>query len=63
MSRLIFDASTLGGTTTLSSDDAVGNFTIAVPAATGTMSIKDASDDATFRNITLTGAVDTCVRL
>ena len=57
MSRLIFDASTLGGTTTLSSADAVGNFTITVPAATGTMSIKDASDDATFRNITLTGAV------
>ena len=57
MSRLIFDASTLGGTTTLSSDDAVGNFTIAVPAATGTMSIKDASGNATFNNITLTGAV------
>ena len=57
MSRLIFDASTLGGTTTLSSEDAVGNFTITVPAATGTMSVKDASDDATFRNITLTGAV------
>ena len=57
MSRLIFDASTLGGTTTLSSEDAVGNFTIDVPAATGTMSVKDASGDATFRNITLTGAV------
>lgn len=57
MSRLIFNADTLGGTTTLSSADAVGNFTITVPAATGTMSIKDASDDATFRNITLTGAV------
>jgi hypothetical protein len=57
MSRLIFDANTLGGTTTLSSDDASGNFTIAVPAATGTMSVKDASGDATFRNITLTGAV------
>jgi hypothetical protein len=57
MSRLIFDASTLGGTTTLSSEDAVGNFTITVPAATGTMSVKDASGDATFRNITLTGAV------
>lgn len=57
MSRLIFDADTLGGTTTLSSADAVGNFTITVPAANGTMSIKDASDDATFRNITLTGAV------
>jgi len=57
MSRLIFDANTLGGTTTLSSDDAAGNFTIAVPAATGTMSVKDASGDATFRNITLTGAV------
>jgi hypothetical protein len=57
MSRLIFDADTLGGTTTLSSADAVGNFTITVPAATGTMSIKDASGDATFRNLTLTGAV------
>ena len=57
MSRLIFDANTLGGTTTLSSDDAAGNFTIAVPAATGTMSIKDASGNATFNNITLTGAV------
>lgn len=39
MSRLIFDASTLGGTTTLSSEDAVGNFTIDVPAVTGTMLI------------------------
>jgi hypothetical protein len=57
MSRLIFDADTLGGTTTLSSADAVGNFTITVPAANGTMSIKDASGDATFRNLTLTGAV------
>lgn len=57
MSRLIFDADTLGGTTTLSSADAVGNFTITVPAVNGTMSVKDASDDATFRNITLTGAV------
>ena len=57
MSRLIFDADTLGGTTTLSSADAVGNFTITVPAATGTMSVKDASGDATFRNLTLTGAV------
>jgi hypothetical protein len=57
MSRLIFNADTLGGTTTLSSADAVGNFTITVPAATGTMSIKDASGDATFRNLTLTGAV------
>ena len=57
MSRLIFDASTLGGTTTLSSEDAVGNFTIDVPAVTGTMSVKDASGDATFHNITLTGAV------
>jgi len=57
LGRLIFDADTLGGTTTLSSADAVGNFTITVPAVTGTMSVKDASDDATFRNITLTGAV------
>lgn len=57
MSRLIFDADTLGGTTTLSSADAVGNFTITVPAVNGTMSVKDASGDATFRNITLTGAV------
>jgi hypothetical protein len=39
MSRLIFDASTLGGTTTLSSEDAVGNFTIDVPAVTGTLLI------------------------
>ena len=39
MSRLIFDASTLGGTTTLSSEDAVGNFTIDVPAKTGTLLI------------------------
>jgi len=37
MSRLIFDASTLGGTTTLSSEDAVGDFTINVPAKTGTL--------------------------
>ncbi len=57
MSRLIFNADTLGGTTTLSSADAVGNFTITVPAATGTMSVKDSSGDATFRNLTLTGAV------
>jgi len=57
MSRLIFDADTLGGTTTLSSADAVGNFTLTVPAVNGTLSVKDASDDATFRNITLTGAV------
>jgi len=57
MSRLIFDADTLGGTTTLSSADAVGNFTITVPAVNGTLSVKDASNDATFRNITLTGAV------
>ena len=57
MSRLIFNADTLGGTTTLSSADAVGNFTITVPAVNGTMSVKDASNDATFRNITLTGAV------
>ena len=39
MSRLIFDASTLGGTTTLSSEDAVGDFTIDVPAVTGTLLI------------------------
>ena len=57
MSRLIFDADTLGGTTTLSSADAVGNFTLTVPAVDGTLSVKDASGDATFRNITLTGAV------
>jgi hypothetical protein len=57
MSRLIFDADTLGGTTTLSSADAVGNFTLVVPAVNGTLSVKDSSDDATFRNITLTGAV------
>jgi hypothetical protein len=57
MSRLIFDASTLGGTTTLSSEDAVGNFTLTVPAVDGTLSVKDASGDATFRNLTLTGAV------
>ena len=57
MSRLIFDADTLGGTTTLSSADAVGNFTLTVPAVNGTLSVKDSSDDATFRNITLTGAV------
>jgi hypothetical protein len=57
MSRLIFNADTLGGTTTLSSADAVGNFTLTVPAVNGTLSVKDASDDATFRNITLTGAV------
>ena len=57
MSRLIFNADTLGGTTTLSSADAVGNFTLTVPAATGTMSVKDSSGDATFRNLTLTGAV------
>lgn len=57
MSRLIFDADTLGGTTTLSSADAVGNFTLIVPAVDGTLSVKDASGDATFRNLTLTGAV------
>jgi hypothetical protein len=57
MSRLIFNADTLGGTTTLSSANAVGNFTLTVPAVNGTLSVKDASDDATFRNITLTGAV------
>ena len=57
MSRLIFDADTLGGTTTLSSADAVGNFTLTVPAVDGTLSVKDASGDATFHNLTLTGAV------
>jgi hypothetical protein len=57
MSRLIFDADTLGGTTTLSSADAVGNFTLIVPAVDGTLSVKDSSGDATFRNLTLTGAV------
>jgi hypothetical protein len=57
MSRLIFDADTLGGTTILSSADAVGNFTLVVPAVDGTLSVKDASGDATFRNLTLTGAV------
>ena len=57
MSRLIFDASTLGGTTTLSSEDAVGNCTLTVPAVDGTLSVKDASGDATFHNLTLTGAV------
>jgi len=57
MSRLIFNADTLGGTTTLSSADAVGNFTLTVPAVDGTLSVKDASGDATFRNLTLTGAV------
>lgn len=57
MSRLIFDAATLSGTTTLDSEDSVGTFVITVPAANGTMSVKDASGDATFRNLTLTGAV------
>jgi hypothetical protein len=37
MSRLIFDAATLGGTITLSSEDAVNSFTIDVPAKTGTL--------------------------
>jgi len=39
MSRLIFDAATLGGTITLSSEDAVDSFTIDVPAKTGTLLI------------------------
>ena len=56
MSRLIFNA-VLGGTTTLESTNSADTFLITVPAANGTMSIKDASGDATFRNITLTGAV------
>jgi hypothetical protein len=56
MSRLIFNA-VLGGTTTLESTNSVDTFLITVPAANGTMSVKDASGDATFRNITLTGAV------
>ena len=56
MSRLIFNA-VLGGTTTLESTNSADTFLITVPAANGTMSIKDSSGDATFRNITLTGAV------
>lgn len=56
MSRLIFNA-VLGGTTTLESTNSVDTFLITVPAANGTMSVKDSSGDATFRNITLTGAV------
>jgi hypothetical protein len=56
MSRLIFNA-VLGGTTTLESTNSADTFLITVPAANGTMSVKDASGDATFRNITLTGAV------
>lgn len=56
MSRLIFNA-VLGGTTTLESTNSADTFLITVPAANGTMSVKDSSGDATFRNITLTGAV------
>jgi hypothetical protein len=56
MSRLIFNA-VLGGTTTLESTNSADTFLITVPAANGTMSLKDSSGDATFRNITLTGAV------
>lgn len=56
MSRLIFNA-VLGGTTTLESTNSADTFLITVPAANGTMAIKDSSGDATFRNITLTGAV------
>jgi hypothetical protein len=56
MSRLIFNA-VLGGTTTLESTNSADTFLITVPAANGTMSVKDASGDATFRNLTLTGAV------
>lgn len=56
MSRLVFNA-VLGGTTTLESTNSADTFLITVPAANGTMSIKDSSGDATFRNITLTGAV------
>jgi len=56
MSRLIFNA-VLGGTTTLESTNSADTFLITVPAENGTMSIKDSSGDATFRNITLTGAV------
>ena len=56
MSRLVFNA-ILGGTTTLESTNSADTFLITVPAANGTMAIKDSSGDATFRNITLTGAV------
>ena len=56
MSRLIFNA-VLGGTTTLESTNSADTFLITVPAANGTMAVKDSSGDATFRNITLTGAV------
>ena len=56
MSRLIFNA-VLGGTTTLESTNSADSFLITVPAANGTLSLKDSSGDATFRNITLTGAV------
>jgi hypothetical protein len=56
MSRLIFNA-VLGGTTTLESTNSADTFLITVPAANGTMSLKDSSGDATFRNITLTGAI------
>lgn len=56
MSRLIFNA-VLGGTTTLESTNSADTFLITVPAVNGTMAVKDSSGDATFRNITLTGAV------
>lgn len=56
MSRLVFNA-ILGGTTTLESTNSADTFLITVPAANGTLSLKDSSGDATFRNITLTGAV------
>jgi len=56
MSRLVFNA-ILGGTTTLESTNSADTFLITVPAANGTMVVKDSSGDATFRNITLTGAV------
>lgn len=56
MSRLVFNA-ILGGTTTLESTNSADTFLITVPAANGTMAVKDSSGDATFRNITLTGAV------
>jgi len=56
MSRLIFNA-VLGGTTTLESTDSADTFVITVPAENGTLLLKDPSGDATFRNLTLTGAV------
>jgi hypothetical protein len=37
MSRLIFNADTLGGTTTISSEDTVDSFVISLPAKTGTL--------------------------